>query len=116
MSAKRFGYARVSTTEQHLDRQISSLKEHGIEEADIFTDKISGDKQRPKLVELQRVLRLGDTVVVDSLNRLSRSSRDLLSLLEDWQARGICFVSLKEQIGPLSRKWTQNKRIYQIFL
>jgi DNA invertase Pin-like site-specific DNA recombinase len=97
MGGKLFGYARVSTDGQSLERQLDILKEYGVMEEDVFIDKISGTKlQRPALEQLQKVLRPGDTVIVESLSRLSRSTTDLLTILEDWQARGITFISIKE--------------------
>lgn len=100
MGNKKFGYARVSTAEQNLDRQLIILREQGVAEEDIFTDKISGRKlQRPAFDELQRVLRPGDTVVVESLSRLSRSSRDLFAILDDWDRRGIIFKSVNEDFN-----------------
>jgi DNA invertase Pin-like site-specific DNA recombinase len=97
---KKFGYARVSTAEQNLERQLIILKEQGIAEEDIFTDKISGRKlQRPAFDELQRILRPGDTVVVESLSRLSRSTRDLFAILDDWDRRGVIFKSVKEDFN-----------------
>lgn len=100
MSSKVWGYARKSTAEQKIDRQVDLLmREHGIQESDIFIDSISGTKfERPALAELQKVLREGDTVVVESLSRVSRSSADLLVLLNDWQERGITFISDKERL------------------
>lgn len=99
MGGKLFGYARVSTVEQNLERQLDILKEFGVQEADIYTDKISGTKfSRPALDELQKILRTEDTVITESLSRLSRSTQDLLAILNDWQQRGIVYVSIKEQI------------------
>lgn len=97
---KVFAYIRVSKVEQSTSRQIDLMrKEYRIEEPDIFIDKMSGTKDsRPKLDELQRVLRRGDTVVVESLSRISRSSASLLTLLSDWQERGITFISHKERL------------------
>lgn len=99
MSGKLFGYARVSTSEQNLARQLDILKEFGVQGADIYTDKISGAKsQRPALEELQKVLRSGDTVITESLSRLSRSTQDLLDILNDWHERGITYISIKERM------------------
>ncbi|MFC5530479.1 recombinase family protein [Cohnella yongneupensis] len=99
MTGKLFGYARVSTDAQSLERQLDILKEFGVLEADVFTDKISGTKlHRPQLDQLQRILRAGDTVIVESLSRLSRSTKDLLAILEDWQVRNIAFISIKERL------------------
>lgn len=99
MSGKLWGYARVSTESQSLERQLDILKEYGVHDVDIFTEKISGTKlHRPELEQLQRVLRAGDTVIVESMSRLSRSTKDLLNILEDWQSRGIEFISIKERL------------------
>ena len=98
VSAKVWGYVRISKAEQNPNRQIDLLmKEHGIRREDIFVDTISGTKfERPALADLQKVLREGDTVVVESLSRVSRKSADLLQLLDDWKRRGIGFYSMKE--------------------
>ncbi|HWO97221.1 MAG TPA: recombinase family protein [Bacillus sp. (in: firmicutes)] len=99
VGGKLFGYARVSTVEQNIERQLDILKEYGVQDDDIFADKISGTKfQRPALDELQKVLRNGDTVITESLSRLSRSTQDLLTILNDWQNRGITYISIKEQL------------------
>ncbi|WP_354004308.1 recombinase family protein [Allofournierella massiliensis] len=70
-----YGYARVSTKEQHLDRQIKALLDHGIDERDIVSDHASGASlERPGYAALKStMLRDGDTLVVKSLDRLSRN-------------------------------------------
>ncbi|RAV06619.1 recombinase family protein [Paenibacillus sp. YN15] len=99
MEGKLFGYIRTSTVTQSTDRQVDVLKEYGVQETDMFIDKISGTKlHRPALDQLQRVLREGDTVLVESLSRLSRSTKDLLGILEEWESRGIQFISIKERL------------------
>ena len=99
MNNKLIGYARVSTDIQNLDRQLDLLHEYGIPDNDIFTDKISGSKtSRPALDELQKQLRPGDTVITESLSRLSRSTADLLNILNDWTEKGITYISIKEQM------------------
>ena len=66
------------------------VQEKGIPRENIFVDKMSGTKvDRPAFLELQKVLRSGDAVVVESLSRVSRKSADLLQLVDDWQRRGI---------------------------
>lgn len=91
----KFGYARVSTTEQNLDLQIDALKEYGVDE--IFQEKESGGKtQRQELTNLQTKLRTGDTLVIWRLDRLGRTVKQLLALTEDFEKRGIQFVSLQE--------------------
>lgn len=100
MGSKIWGYCRVSKADQDESRQIDLLmREYGITRDDIFVDKISGVKfDRPALAQLQKVLRAGDTVVAESLSRVSRSSQDLLALLNDWQEREIAFISDKERL------------------
>ncbi len=89
------GLARVSTLEQNLDRQIDQLKEAGCEK--IFQEKITGTKkERPELVKLLEQLRHGDTVIVSDLTRLSRSTKDLFSLVEQIEGCGAYIKSLKE--------------------
>ena len=91
------GYARVSTSEQNLDRQLDKLKEYGCTK--IFTDKISGSRsERPGYDEMLKYLRAGDTVVTISFSRLSRSLSDLLHKIEYFKENNISFVSLEEQI------------------
>lgn len=92
-----FGYARVSTEEQSLSRQIDALEQFGIDE--LLTEKMTGTKKdRPELSRLLDKVRQGDTIVVESLSRLGRSTKDLLALVEQFDRQGIIFVSLKESI------------------
>jgi len=91
------GYARVSTNEQNLDRQTDELQKYGVDE--LFTEKISGTiTSRPELDKVKLVARENDVIIVESLSRLGRSSKDLLNLLDDFESRKIKVVSLKEQI------------------
>ena len=92
-----FGYARVSTDAQNLDRQIDALNGYGTDE--ILTEKMTGTKaHRPELDRLLDKARSGDTVVIESLSRLGRSTKDLLALVEQFNKREIVLVSLKESI------------------
>lgn len=91
----RFGYARVSTKEQNLDRQLDQLEAAGVDR--IFSDKISGAKEsRPELDKMLSTLREGDTVIVCSYDRLARSSKQLFDLAERFNNSGVALVSLKE--------------------
>lgn len=91
------GYARVSTEDQNLDRQIDQLKELGLSEENIYTEKVTGTKKdRPVLLKLLGYAREGDTIVVTDLTRISRSTKDLISMVEDLGKRNINFKSLKE--------------------
>lgn len=91
----RYGYARVSTDGQSLAAQVASLKEAGCEK--IFQEKISGARSdRKELVRLMAALEKGDVVVVTRLDRLARSTRDLLNLLGMIAERRAEFKSLKD--------------------
>lgn len=96
-----FGYARVSTEAQNLDRQLDALKNYGVDI--IYNEKITGTKKnRPELTKLLDRITEGDTVVVESLSRLGRSTKDLIELTEIFQSKGVNLVSLKEAIDTNS--------------
>lgn len=93
----KIGYARVSTQDQNLDRQIDNLKAAGCER--IFNEKMTGTKSdRPELKTMLLTLRSGDILVIDSFSRLSRSTKDLLELVEKLTAMNVHLVSLKENL------------------
>lgn len=97
MPALKFGYARVSRNTQETFRQIDILNNYGVDE--IFTEKITGTKaNRPELLKLKNKLRAGDVVVIESLSRLGRSTKDLLNLIEEWNMQEVELISLKENI------------------
>lgn len=94
-----YGYARVSTTGQCLDRQLDALTQAGVDKDLIYTEKMSGTKSnRPKLKALLNILERGDTVYIESLNRLGRSSADLITLMQTFSDMGVTLISLKEQL------------------
>jgi DNA invertase Pin-like site-specific DNA recombinase len=91
------GYARVSTSGQNLDRQMVALTEAGC--IRVFADKLSGkDASRPELQACLDYLRPGDTLVVASLDRLSRSLQDLITTVAGLRRRGTGFKSLHEAL------------------
>lgn len=93
----KIGYARVSTFDQNLDLQIDALKKEGCKQ--IFTDKISGVKsQKPNFDKLLEYTREGDTIVVWKLDRLGRSTVQLIELMEDLKKKNIHVKSLNESI------------------
>lgn len=93
----KIGYARVSTTDQNLDRQLDNLKAQGCER--IFEEKMTGTKaHRPELDTMLATLREGDTLVIDSFSRLSRSTKDLLEVVDRLKDMNVNLVSLKEQL------------------
>lgn len=94
-----FGYARVSTLDQKLDRQIDKLTEYGVHKANIYQEKITGTKKsRPELDRLLEDIQEGDTVLITELTRLGRSTRDLINISEQLQSKGVELISLKENI------------------
>jgi DNA invertase Pin-like site-specific DNA recombinase len=91
----KIGYARVSTEDQHVDLQLDALTQAGCQR--LFCEKVSGaGHQRPELLRMLEQLRKGDTVVVWKLDRLARSTRDLLATVETIRAAGATFRSLSE--------------------
>lgn len=93
----KIGYARVSTQDQNLDRQLDNLRAAGCER--IFNEKMTGTRSdRPELKTMLLVLRAGDTLVIDSFSRLSRSTKDLLDLVDKLTAMNVHLVSLKENL------------------
>ncbi|MBC1576097.1 recombinase family protein [Listeria booriae] len=97
---KIFGYARVSTNDQSLDSQLDQLTDFGCHE--IVCEKESGRKSRKQLHTLFQTMNSGDTLVVTKLDRLSRSTRDLLELTDSLQSSEINLISLKEKIDTTS--------------
>lgn len=94
----KIGYARVSTKEQNLEMQLEALKVAGCEK--IFAEKLSGCLQsRPELDACLNFIREGDTLVVYKLDRLGRSLKNIIMLLEDFKKKGILFISLQDNIN-----------------
>lgn len=113
MENRTFGYARVSSKDQNLDRQLIALAEQGIPERDIIADKESGkdlDRKGYRLLK-DYLLRRGDTLVVTSLDRLSRSKNDIKCELEHFKNSGIRLKVLDlpttMQDFPESQEWIQ---------
>lgn len=108
----RIGYARVSTADQHLDLQKNALRDAGC--VRIFEDHgVSGaQRTRTGLSATMKVLRKGDVLVVWRLDRLGRSIRHLITLIDGLKRRGIGFLSLTENIDTSS---AGGKLIFHIF-
>ena len=93
----KIGYIRVSTEEQKTARQEVLLRELGVDE--VFIDKASGkNADRPELTRMMNYVRRGDTVIVESISRFARNTRDLLDLVERLTEKQVEFVSRKEAI------------------
>lgn len=92
-----YGYARVSTNEQNLDLQLDTLKKSGCNK--IFYDKTSALKERAELNKLLKVLEKGDTLMVWKLDRLGKSLKHLVKLIEELKTQEIIFISLQESFN-----------------
>lgn len=91
------GYARVSTEEQNLDRQIDLLVEYGVDKRNIYQEKISGTKAyREQLDKMIEELQEGDTVIITDLTRISRSTKDLLNIIDRIKTKGASIKSIKD--------------------
>ena len=93
----KYGYARVSTEDQNPAMQLAALKKAGCKT--VFKDEMTGAHvNRPALARCLRKLDTGDTLIVWKLDRLGRSLRDLITMLDDFRSKGIRFKSLTEAI------------------
>lgn len=94
----KVGYIRVSTEEQNTIRQEVIMQDLGVER--VYMDKASGKSRtgRPQLEAMMDFVREGDVVIVESISRFARSTRDLLTLVEQLTEKGVGFVSQKESI------------------
>ena len=93
----KIGYIRVSTTEQNSARQEVLMSELSVDQ--VFIDRMSGKStDRPELKRMMTFVREGDTVIVESISRFARNTRDLLDLVEQLTTKGVEFVSKKEAI------------------
>lgn len=90
MENKSFAYARVSSKDQNLNRQLDSLRQYVTDDRDIFTDKASGkNTEREGLKLLMHSVRSGDTVYIHSLDRLGRNKEDIKDLLSQFKKKGV---------------------------
>ena len=93
----KIGYVRVSTKEQNTARQEELMKSLGVDR--VYIDKMSGrDTERPFLQEMMNFVREGDSVVVESISRFARNTKDLLELTEELNNKHVQFISQKENI------------------
>lgn len=108
---KKYGYARVSTREQNLDRQIAALREYIPDERDIITDKESGKSMdRPGYQYLrERLLREGDTLVVKSIDRLGRNAFQIKEELQHFRRMGVTVQII--DLPTTMNEWPQDQRL-----
>lgn len=95
----KYAYIRVSTQQQNLSRQLEAMKKYDIPAENYYIEKISGkNTNRPELQKLLKTLDEGDTLYIHDFSRLSRSTADLLTIVEDLNRRGVHLVSNKENL------------------
>lgn len=93
----KIGYIRVSTQDQNTIRQEVLMKQLGVDQ--VYIDKFSGkNRNRPELQTMLEFVRKGDVVIVESISRFARNTKDLLELVEQLTAKGVEFISQKEAI------------------
>jgi DNA invertase Pin-like site-specific DNA recombinase len=108
-----FGYARVSTNDQHCFGQKDALMVAGVHRANLYTDVASGAREdRPGLEDLLRVIQTGDTLIVTKLDRLGRSLKHLIQTVELLEKKGVAFRSLSEGFDTNT---SGGKLIFSIF-
>ena len=95
----KLGYIRVSTVEQNEERQTRALLDRGVDKESLYIDKQSGkNADREQLKALLTFCRKGDVVITESISRIARNTKDLLTIVETLTSKGVDFVSLKESI------------------
>ncbi len=109
-----YGYARVSTQQQELIRQLDMLKKYNCTE--ILTEKMSGTKvNRPELTRLKDKVRPGDVLVVESFSRLGRSTKDLIELVEYFENKEVKLISIKENFDTNTPQGKLMLTVFQAF-
>lgn len=113
--SEKYGYARVSTKEQHEDRQMAALSDFGVGEKNIYLDKLSGkDFERPQYKRLVKRLKKEDILVVKSIDRLGRNYEEIIN---QWQfitkEKGAYIVVLDM---PLLNTWEGNRDLTATFI
>lgn len=97
VNVKKFAYIRVSSKDQNEDRQIDTMLALGVNERDLFIDKASGkNTDRPRYQAMKAVLRPGDTVIFDSITRMSRNMDDTKKEFEWFVSEGIALEFIQE--------------------
>jgi DNA invertase Pin-like site-specific DNA recombinase len=97
ITMSKIGYIRVSSVEQNTERQEFALSKISVDK--LFIEKISGKTiNRPELTKMLEYIREGDILYIESISRLARSTRDLLSIVQQLQDKKVELVSLKENI------------------
>ena len=112
MTARRYGYGRVSTRDQNPASQHDALLAAGVDEANLYIEKASTRlATRPRLEELRKLLRAGDTIVVTKIDRLARSLLDLITIADDLRKQG---VTLEVLSGTFNRDDPMGEAFFQM--
>jgi DNA invertase Pin-like site-specific DNA recombinase len=110
------GYIRVSKKTQKLDRQLDDLIKYGVDKRNIYQEKITGTKfDRPQLNKMIEDLKENDTVVIADLTRVSRSTKDLLMIIDRIKAKGASIKSLKDTWLDTTSENPYNQFLLTIF-
>ena len=96
----KIGYARVSTKDQNLNLQIEALNREGCEQ--IYSEKQSSSKERLEFEKLRESVRSGDIVIVWKLDRLGRSLKDLVNIIDEFKSKGVEFRSIVDSFDTTS--------------
>src|SRR4051812_36787151 len=111
-----YGYGRVSTLNQDLALQVEALKNYGIAEENIFKDKKTGKNlDREQLQNLLNVVKAGDIIIVNKLDRLGRSVSQVTTLIDDLTKKGIYVKSISDGVDT-SNNSTMSKAMLQMLL
>jgi len=109
-----YGYARVSTQQQDLVRQLDIINKYNCTE--ILTEKMSGTKaDRPELNRLKDKVRNGDALIIESFSRLGRSTKDLIELVEWFENKGVKIISIKENFDTNTPQGKLMLIVFQAF-
>ena len=111
---KVFGYARVSTQAQELNRQLDAINQYNCDE--VLTEKMSGTKSdRPELNKLKNKVRTGDKIIIESFSRLGRSTKDLIDLVDYFEAKDVKLISIKENFDTSTPQGRLMLTVFQAF-
>ena len=111
---KTYGYCRVSTMKQNIERQIRNIKSE-YPDAIIVTDEYTGTKlDRPGWLKLRKTLKPGDTVVFDQVSRMSRDAEEGFQVYQDLFNMGVNMIFLKEHQEQIKRLLLRRRLVVQV--
>ncbi|WP_368243579.1 recombinase family protein, partial [Enterococcus gallinarum] len=114
MSGMIYGYARVSTRQQDLSRQLDLLEKYNCQR--IYTEKISGTQtNRPELIKLKKRVKKHDQIIIESFSRLGRSTKDLIDLVYYFEQKGVKVISIKENFDTQTPQGKLMMTVFQAF-